>query len=99
MLQAFVVEMVSLDLPDLLDEKVIEVLTDWKDFLDDPVKKENPVEMDLWVLQVYEGLLVHQVVVKEDRGHQVRKDHVVFQGLLDREEQTAIQEIQGQEDP
>lgn len=98
-LQVFVVEMVSLDLLDLLDEKVIEVLMDWKDFLDAPAKKEKPVEMDRWVSQDYEDLLDHREVVKEDQDHQDQKDHVVSQDLPDREEQTVFPETQDQEVP
>lgn len=52
--------MVFLDLLDLLDEKVIEVLMDWKDFLDATERKENPVEMDRWVFLDYEDLLDHR---------------------------------------
>lgn len=55
--------MVSLALLDLLDEKVIEVLMDWKDFLDAPARKENLVEMDQWVSLDYVDLLDHREYV------------------------------------
>lgn len=38
-------------------------------------------------------------VVKEDQDHQGQRGHVVFQGLLDHEEQTVFRVIQDQEGP
>lgn len=52
--------MVFLDLQDLLDERVIEVSTDWKVLLDDPAEKENQAGMDRWEYQDYEDLLDHR---------------------------------------
>lgn len=55
--------MVSLDLLDLPDEKVIEVSMDWRDYLDVPVKRENPVEMESWEFQDCEDRRVHREYV------------------------------------
>lgn len=56
----FRVETVSLDLLDLLDERVIVVSMGWKDCLDVLVKKENPVGMEAWEFQDCEDRLVHR---------------------------------------
>lgn len=91
--------MVSPDHLDLLDERVIEVLTDWRDFLAGTVKRENPVMMDRWEFQVYEDHLDHREVAKEDRDHQGRKDREVFRELAGREVRTVIRETRDQEVP
>jgi len=47
----FRVETVSLDLLDLLDGKVIEVSTVWRDCLDVLAKRETPAGMESWESQ------------------------------------------------
>ena len=53
--------------------------------------------MDLWVLQDYEDLQVHQEAVKVRQVHQDQKDLKVFQVQLDLVVLMDIQEIQVQE--